>query len=306
MIKLIKTFFIIVLFTLSTSASYAAMNGLIYTSTDSLIIPTEGNWPLPPHNPPYCYDIDASNYEFGFGISVNTAGQMPFFAPPLYATFTIEFQGLPAYTHSELLTNADFDTVGMFSDVAILGAYAVYVADLSAICPAIMREGTYLFELTTPINGVQTAYPVHLFNGLGGFLDQTIFSMEHLQDSGSKYFCCDVNEPPKELLSNESDQIDAIGLNDIEKDLAINPLTVYPNPFADKIQIEFAASSDQWTRIELLNANGQVMDVLQGNQSNRRETNPSFSTTNLPSGLYLIKITTAEEVIIKQVMKSAH
>ncbi|MFH2143764.1 MAG: T9SS type A sorting domain-containing protein [Bacteroidota bacterium] len=71
-------------------------------------------------------------------------------------------------------------------------------------------------------------------------------------------------------------------------------LLIYPNPANDKVTISCSENSD----IEIFNLQGQVIKVI-----NKSDNNPSIDISKLFSGVYFIKISTKDEIIVKKLIK---
>lgn len=71
-------------------------------------------------------------------------------------------------------------------------------------------------------------------------------------------------------------------------------LKVYPNPFVDRLNIEFQNSIESPYSIRLLNLNGQVVKEL---VSNSRSKEQSFYVGNLPGTIFFLKIIDSKGLI---------
>jgi hypothetical protein len=82
-------------------------------------------------------------------------------------------------------------------------------------------------------------------------------------------------------------------------------LKVYPNPFADKITIEFTLPTSTNGSITLYNLQGQIMKELfvgkiKGNEKNVFEVNTS--ALNLIKGVYLLRLVTEKETLFQKII----
>jgi hypothetical protein len=99
------------------------------------------------------------------------------------------------------------------------------------------------------------------------------------------------NDSGSELMSEVVSITDAtVGVNKIEK----KDVKIYPNPAKDNIVIEGVASG----KIELLNLQGQVVKYV-----NVSDTKTSMDISKLTGGVYSIKITTNDGIIINKILK---
>jgi hypothetical protein len=70
-------------------------------------------------------------------------------------------------------------------------------------------------------------------------------------------------------------------------------LKFHPNPVQDVLYIEIA---EIIKRIEVINQNGQIVKTINGNMN-------SINVSNLPTGIYLIKITSDAGVYSQRIVK---
>ncbi|MEA1875415.1 MAG: T9SS type A sorting domain-containing protein, partial [Bacteroidota bacterium] len=88
----------------------------------------------------------------------------------------------------------------------------------------------------------------------------------------------------------------------------VNKLSVYPNPFSDKINIQYSINRVANVKLEVVNIMGQVIEVLfDGSQEAGVHTiewqGNDHSGTNLSKGLYVIRVTTANNQTSKIIVK---
>ena len=78
-------------------------------------------------------------------------------------------------------------------------------------------------------------------------------------------------------------------------------LTIFPNPVHDRLSISFLNPSEGRVRMELVNLNGQTVRTLMNESLAAGEVNRSFSN-DLPTGVYLLKLQTGKNEVVKQVI----
>jgi hypothetical protein len=86
---------------------------------------------------------------------------------------------------------------------------------------------------------------------------------------------------------------------------ATTPINVFPNPFADRISVEFTLEQAQMLRFELYDVNGRLVELLLEDRVKAGENRFSFSAQPLPAGVYLLRVagsngTVAESKVIRQ------
>lgn len=72
--------------------------------------------------------------------------------------------------------------------------------------------------------------------------------------------------------------------------------TVFPNPGSDAITIQYNSKEGASTRIEIVNARGQCVDAISDNNSTIGLNTVNYDASQLPAGVYLIRIIDGEEV----------
>jgi GEVED domain/Secretion system C-terminal sorting domain/Fibronectin type III domain len=96
-------------------------------------------------------------------------------------------------------------------------------------------------------------------------------------------------------------------ISDTEEDThfeSISSLSVYPNPFTDRIQLDFELQKASPVLIQLYNLNGQLVQVLQSDQLSTGEQRIELLTAELSAGMYLIQLATEEDVVIRKLVKN--
>lgn len=82
-----------------------------------------------------------------------------------------------------------------------------------------------------------------------------------------------------------------------------NSLAVYPNPFTDKVFIEFNTGTGKTYSLVVYNALGEEIEVLsRGTKNTVGNEVVEFSATGLEKGIYFCKLITAENVVIRKII----
>jgi uncharacterized lipoprotein YajG len=79
----------------------------------------------------------------------------------------------------------------------------------------------------------------------------------------------------------------------VENTNETNEVSVYPNPFADQINISFENQETQQIRLVIYDMSGRIVQVLLDDQLPSGEIRFSFSSTPLTSGVYILKAESA-------------
>lgn len=87
---------------------------------------------------------------------------------------------------------------------------------------------------------------------------------------------------------------------DIDNDLKVK---VYPNPTDDLLNINIIGSKNAEVDIQILAADGRVMYQNKAQLFSAQESVIPLSTASYPSGIYITKISTGDNIIIKKVVK---
>ena len=85
-------------------------------------------------------------------------------------------------------------------------------------------------------------------------------------------------------------------------DVLTSKMSVFPNPFNSSLNIEFPQEIKGTYFVELDNMDGSMLQIscIQPNSSNRKVT---FDTSNIPIGIYLIRIDSSMGMVVKKVIK---
>nr|WP_320117429.1 T9SS type A sorting domain-containing protein [uncultured Marinifilum sp.] len=78
-------------------------------------------------------------------------------------------------------------------------------------------------------------------------------------------------------------------------------LIVYPNPVASRLKIELAENTKDITRVEVLGVNGRLIKVI---PIAKGEELPFIDVEGLSSGVYILKLTTEDQVYATRFIKS--
>ncbi|MEO1258785.1 MAG: T9SS type A sorting domain-containing protein [Bacteroidota bacterium] len=293
---------------------FAAWNNVVVNGVDTLLIPVEGNWPNMPPFIPFCYDLQAPDYEFGFGMNVHTAGLLTADHPPLFATFNIDVHGQgPVFTHHVPITNADLVFQGVFNGYEIYSFYASYFEGFGFICPTNHQEIQYSFSLTTDLGGgFHVPYPVANFTGPGEIFSSEVFAPGFFEETGEKCFSCD-SALPNKYVANDYSEMET-GFESLSRDgnesvrntslsLHKNSVKVYPNPFSTTIELSLDFIQPALVEYEILDVNGIPMRSGESYIQGGRSFQP-VDLSSLKNGIYFIRTTVGNEVNVKKIFKS--
>jgi hypothetical protein len=90
------------------------------------------------------------------------------------------------------------------------------------------------------------------------------------------------------------------GINEIDGNSSLN---VYPNPFSDKVFIEFNLEAGTSYSLVIYNALGEEIEILQQGTKNAGGNEVvEFSANGLEKGIYFCKLITAENVVIHKII----
>jgi GEVED domain/Secretion system C-terminal sorting domain/Fibronectin type III domain len=84
---------------------------------------------------------------------------------------------------------------------------------------------------------------------------------------------------------------------------SITSLNVYPNPFTDRIQLDFELQKSSNVLIQLYNLNGQLLQALQTDKLSSDMQRFELTTRDLSAGMYLVQLATEDDVVIRKVVK---
>ncbi len=106
-------------------------------------------------------------------------------------------------------------------------------------------------------------------------------------------------------LQNDCREVPTVDLEAVQGQNTATRISMdaFPNPTAGPVVIEFTTGIEQRVTVEVIDLNGRTIETL-FNQSANADQNYriDFSTSNLPNGIYLTKMTTDSEVMVKKVM----
>lgn len=130
----------------------------------------------------------------------------------------------------------------------------------------------------------QVAYIIGIIDDIAGLTESEV--------SVEKTFCIDLEENRLPIQGQET--IFKVVSNE-EADSGSGVFTLFPNPATDWVNI-VSPHGFEADQIQLLNMNGQELPV-------QVEDNRRLSLANLPSGVYLVWITTGRSIVHKRVVK---
>lgn len=130
----------------------------------------------------------------------------------------------------------------------------------------------------------QVAYIIGIIDDIAGLTESEV--------SVEKTFCIDLEENRLPIQGQET--IFKVVSNE-EADSGSGVFTLFPNPATDWVNI-VSPHGFEADQIQLLNMNGQELPV-------QVEDNRRLSLANLPSGVYLVRITTGRSIVHKRVVK---
>ena len=105
------------------------------------------------------------------------------------------------------------------------------------------------------------------------------------------------------------ERVDYIGFQDgyglVEKNGTYKDLSVSPNPFNNLITYEYSVQKPEVVHIELFSLSGlKVMTIKQGENQKIGNYSDTIDTTDLDSGVYILRITTSEGSEEKKLIKN--
>ncbi|MCA1750602.1 MAG: T9SS type A sorting domain-containing protein [Cryomorphaceae bacterium] len=84
---------------------------------------------------------------------------------------------------------------------------------------------------------------------------------------------------------------------------ALVTLETFPNPSTGPVNIEFMSSKGQLLIVEVIDMNGRVVETIFRQTANAgQEYRLGFEGSNLPNGVYITKLTTPTEVVIRKIL----
>lgn len=130
----------------------------------------------------------------------------------------------------------------------------------------------------------QVAYIIGIIDDIAGLTSSEV--------SVEKVFCIDTNED-RLPVQGQSTTFKVVSSN--EPDAGKGVFTLFPNPATDWVNI-VSPHGFEADQVQLLNMNGQELPV-------QVEDNRRLSLANLPSGVYLVRITTGQSIVHKRIVK---
>jgi len=128
----------------------------------------------------------------------------------------------------------------------------------------------------------------------------------HLQVSGRTYDLREENSVivSQDELSNMNILIGSgsMGIEIVEIPETFSLSSAYPNPFNPTTNMTLGLDSDGQVSMMVYNLVGQVVDVLVDGYMNAGYHNVTWDAANVPSGVYIVKVTTGSNTSIQKVM----
>ena len=85
--------------------------------------------------------------------------------------------------------------------------------------------------------------------------------------------------------------------------ITINP---YPNPFTSQITIGFLLPQQENMKIDLVDVSGKIARELFEGKSNKNNLEIHADLSELPDGLYTVKVTYRDRIISRSIVKNNH
>ncbi|MCP4520421.1 MAG: T9SS type A sorting domain-containing protein [Cytophagales bacterium] len=227
-----------------------------------------------------------------------------------------EISQLEQFTYQQF-SDGDKVTVQATTDIECLANFTVtsteyIVQRTSSVSPTIFIQTSDLpacegDDITFVTDGVTNEgdNPTYIWsvNGISITTESnTSFTTSGLSD-GDIVFCTLTSS--EDCVTNAEVTSNTIVIDiDVCTDLVsqeLEAVKVYPNPVEDKLSIDFGSLEGQEVSWKLLNTHGQILHT--GNRTIETGFTHSIDMTTLPSGTYLIKISSNENTIVKKVEK---
>lgn len=84
----------------------------------------------------------------------------------------------------------------------------------------------------------------------------------------------------------------------------VSALNIYPNPFSDRVQLDFELKQSADVTVELLNVSGKLIQIQQLDNLGSGTHQTAIVQTDLSAGMYIIRLSTADEVMMRKVIKN--
>ena len=94
----------------------------------------------------------------------------------------------------------------------------------------------------------------------------------------------------------------SMGIEIVEIPETFSLSSAYPNPFNPTTNMTLGLDSDGQVSMMVYNLVGQVVDVLVDGYMNAGYHNVTWDAANVPSGVYIVKVTTGSNTSIQKVM----
>lgn len=95
------------------------------------------------------------------------------------------------------------------------------------------------------------------------------------------------------------------GTTDVQDQITKNKtnLLVYPNPIQNQFTVNYNIENSSSVKIDLLNITGQIVRTLSQTSLQKREHKHSFELTDIPNGLYYIRLITEDKTVTQKIIK---
>ncbi|MFV0304843.1 MAG: choice-of-anchor J domain-containing protein [Moheibacter sp.] len=157
--------------------------------------------------------------------------------------------------------------------------YSVYVATSSDLVA--LEANLLLNELVTD-------------NGVGGVYYDKEIDLSAFDGEAEVYIAFrhhDVTDMFSIQIDDVSVEVDVMGLSDLNTSFS----SVYPNPVVDDFNIQLSEKFNQNASISVTNLAGQIVKTF--------EVANSYSITELPKGVYILKITDGKNTETRKIIK---
>ena len=182
-------------------------------------------------------------------------------------------------------------TVNVNDGIQTISAQATITVHQLPATPTIELVGNYTLQSDAPTGN-------QWYNSLGAITGATGQYYQFYEDE--YYHVIVTNEFGCQSLPSNIIYAIIDGIND---PAGANYLTVYPNPFSDKVFIEFNLEAGTSYSLVIYNALGKEIKVLQqGTKNTAGNEVVEFSANGLEKGIYFCKLITAENVVIHKII----
>lgn len=117
------------------------------------------------------------------------------------------------------------------------------------------------------------------------------FRIEFESDGGNNIYIDDINLYPESMT-------------EIVEQNGISGLSIYPNPVTDFMEINLTIETPAEYTISVVNALGQVIDVVYGGELMSGENQLNYSAASLPQGVYFLRIESNNGSTVQKFVKN--